>query len=89
MAVARLAVERFAVERLAVDRFAVERFAVDRLAVERFAVVRFRVPVVRERDVERFRALAGMVAVISGATAGVGSTPIGLVVVSSDDSLDV
>ena len=71
-------------------RLAVVRFrAVARLAVERFAVVRFRVPVVRERDVERFRALAGIVALISGSTAGVGSTPIGLVVVSSDDSLDV
>ena len=82
--IARLAVVRFrAVERFAVERFAVERFAVERLAV------RFRVAVVRERDVERLRALAGMVALISGSKAGVGSTPIEGVVGSSDDSLDI
>jgi len=39
--------------------------------------------------VERLRALAGMVVLISGVTAGVGSTPNELVDVSSDDSLDV
>ena len=88
-AVVRLAVVRFAVVRLAVVRFrAVERFAVARFAVERLAV-RFRVPVVRERDVERLRALAGMGALISGSKAGVGSTPIEGVVGSSDGSLDI
>ena len=90
MAVVRFrAVERFAVERFAVERLAVVRFrAVERFAVERLAV-RFRVAVVRERDVERLRALAGMVALISGSKAGVGSTPIEGVVGSSDDSLDI